>query len=80
MSEREEKKRNKLQESVQEEMRSACGWKGQFWSPEVKPAVSFTPTSLRVQAEVVFTSLRHPMKLLLTGDPGRSAVLGLPPT
>ncbi len=25
------------------------------------------------------TSLRQPMKLLLTGDPGRSAVLGLPP-
>lgn len=28
----------------------------------------------------VFTSLRQPIKLLLTGDPGRSAVLGLPPT
>lgn len=28
---------------------------------------------------VTLTSLRQPMKLLLTGDPGRSAVLGLPP-
>lgn len=29
---------------------------------------------------MIFTSLRQPIKLLLTGDPGRSAVLGLPPT
>lgn len=28
----------------------------------------------------ILTSLRQPMKLLLTGEPGKSAVLGLPPT
>lgn len=32
------------------------------------------------QCKSAFTSFRQPMKLLLTGDPGRSAVLGLPPT
>lgn len=33
-----------------------------------------------VLIRVLRTSLRQPMKLLLTGEPGRSAVLGLPPT
>lgn len=73
-------RRNKLKQSVNDETRSACGWKGLCWCPKVRPVISCTPTSLRVHTSVVFTSLRQPMKLLLTGDPGRSAVLGLPPT
>lgn len=57
------------------------GVKGQLRCPEVKPVVHpIHPPVIRVHIEVVFTSFRQPMKLLLTGDPGRSAVLGLPPT
>lgn len=33
----------------------------------------------QVCQDKTLTSFKQPMKLLLTGDPGRSAVLGLPP-
>lgn len=41
--------------------------------------IKFYPDSIKPRVRTL-TSLRQPMKLLLTGEPGRSAVLGLPPT
>lgn len=47
--------------------------------PQNKKKKTLLGSNVRKKSEM-FTSFKQPMKLLLTGDPGRSAVLGLPPT